>query len=311
MPKVTYPGDIEADACGHGFGGFFTIGTTMYFFAGVWSEAERASFDSSAPLTLDINTLELATQFFLLYLGIDAFRSHTIMPKCDNDTSVVLKNSYKARSTHLAQLLEDYDHLSALNNVNVQMVHIPGVINRVSDILSRDGVCKDFYNAVRTDFPPHHLCAERVAQHPPLRPLPGPHHGLPVSAPALPRDPMVVQHRTAPLLFQPSRVQLNPSVRFGLQLGRLAIRSNTDSNYEGQFCTFAAYCASVHTPLTHPVLLHPSVVQSLGNICSVHNAEDVLIGFLGWAAALAGKPPKKYHYKKPPRSASTFRTSSV
>jgi len=45
------------------------------------------------------------------------------------------------------------------------------------------------------------------------------------------------------------------------------------------------------------MLLHPSVVQSLGNICSVHNAEDVLIGFLGWAAALAGKPPKKYHYK--------------
>jgi hypothetical protein len=155
MPKVTYPGDIEADACGHGFGGFFTVGTIMYFFAGTWSEAEKASFDSKAPLTLDINTLELelATQLFLLYLGIDAFRSHTTIPKCDNDTSVVLKNSYKARSTHLARLLEDYDHLSATNNVNVQMVHISGVINLVSDILSGDGVCTAFYEAVKSDFP--------------------------------------------------------------------------------------------------------------------------------------------------------------
>ena len=153
MPKVTYPGDIEADACGHGFGGFYTVGTTMYFFAGVWSEAEKASFNSKAPLTLDINTLELATQLFLLQLGIEVFQGHTIMPKCDNDTSVVLKNSYKARSTHLAQLLEDYDHLSALHNVNVQMVHIPGEINVVSDVLSRDGVCEAFYRAVRTDFP--------------------------------------------------------------------------------------------------------------------------------------------------------------
>jgi hypothetical protein len=35
MPKVTYRGDLEADACGLGFGGFFTAGTTMYYFFGL------------------------------------------------------------------------------------------------------------------------------------------------------------------------------------------------------------------------------------------------------------------------------------
>jgi hypothetical protein len=33
------------------------------------------------------------------------------------------------------------------------MVHIPGVLNRASDILSREGVCQAFYDAVRKDFP--------------------------------------------------------------------------------------------------------------------------------------------------------------
>ena len=108
---------------------------------------------------------------------------------------------------------------------------------------------------------------------------------------------MAMQHRTTDLLSRPSSAQLNQSVRFGLQLGRLAIRANTDNNYEGQFRTFAAYCSNVHLPPTHPMLLHPSVVEALGPFSAVHNAEDVLIGFLGWAAALAGTPPKKYYYK--------------
>ena len=64
---------------------------------------------------------------------------------------------------------------------------------------------------------------------------------------------MAMQHRTAALLSQPSSAQLNPSVRFGLQLGRLAIRAQTDANYEGQFRTFAAYCKSVHCPPTQNV----------------------------------------------------------
>jgi hypothetical protein len=33
------------------------------------------------------------------------------------------------------------------------MTHISGVNNRVSDVLSRDGVCDAFYAQVATDFP--------------------------------------------------------------------------------------------------------------------------------------------------------------
>jgi hypothetical protein len=153
MPKVTYPGDLEADACGTGYGGFYTVGDVMYYFHGRWSAEEVASFESKDPLTLDINTLELSTQYFLLYLAADDLAGHVIMPMCDNHTSVILMESFKARSTHLAVLLEDYDQLAARHTMSVQMCHIPGVDNRVSDILSRDGVCPAFYAAVRSDFP--------------------------------------------------------------------------------------------------------------------------------------------------------------
>ena len=59
MPKVTYRGDLEADACGLGFGGFFTAGATMYYFFGTRSVAELISFESEEPGTLNINAFEM------------------------------------------------------------------------------------------------------------------------------------------------------------------------------------------------------------------------------------------------------------
>jgi hypothetical protein len=138
---------MEADACRAGFGGFLIAGTAMYFFHGKWTVDEINSFDSTEKGTLNINALKMATQYFLLYFGVsDKFPvqppplvGKTIMPKCDNDTTVVLKMSYRARSEHLAVLLEDYDSLSAKHSVRVFMVHIPGVLNTASDELSRVG----------------------------------------------------------------------------------------------------------------------------------------------------------------------------
>jgi hypothetical protein len=157
-PRVTFRGDIEADACGIGYGGFFIVGHTMFFFAGLWSTAEVASFNATGEKTLNINVFELVTQHMLVYTGVipalgAPFVGHTIMPKCDNEISVVLKESYRARNEHMATILEDLDHLTAKHRVCVQMVHISGVNNRVSDILSRDGVCAAFYAQVATDFP--------------------------------------------------------------------------------------------------------------------------------------------------------------
>jgi hypothetical protein len=147
---------MEADACRAGFGGFLIVGTTMYYFAGKWTPEEIASFDSKEKGTLNTNALEMATQYYLLYFGVSdkspvqppPLVGQAIMPKCDNDTTVVLKGSYRARNEHLALLLEDYDSLSANHSMR-----IPGVLNTASDELSRVGVYEAFFNAVRTDFP--------------------------------------------------------------------------------------------------------------------------------------------------------------
>jgi hypothetical protein len=125
-PRVTFRGDIEADACGKGYGGVFIVGITMFFFAGLWTVVVIASFDAAGEKTLNINVFELATQYMLVSTGTvpdlgAPFVGHTIMPKCDNKISVVLKESYRARNEHMAIVLEDLDHLMAgLGNNPVQ-----------------------------------------------------------------------------------------------------------------------------------------------------------------------------------------------
>jgi hypothetical protein len=90
----------------------------MYYFFGTWSVDELVSFESEEPRTLNINAFEMATQHFAVYLGTlpalgAPLANQVIMPKCDNETSVVLKESYRAHNEHMASLLEDYDHTTA------------------------------------------------------------------------------------------------------------------------------------------------------------------------------------------------------
>jgi hypothetical protein len=197
MPKVTYQGDLEADACGLGYGGSFTAGTVMYYFFGIWSVLELISFDSDEPNTLNINALEMDTQHFAVYLGTlpalgAPLADQVIMPKCGNETTVVPKESYRARNEHMASLLEDYDHATALHSVSVQMTHLAGVLNRVSDILSRERASAAFFARTRIDFPhitsfhcrTSHTCCRTTfvrspscsKSHAPVRPPP--HHDV-------------------------------------------------------------------------------------------------------------------------------------
>ena len=153
LPKVSVDGAVEADAALSGYGGFHIVGTTMYYFHGKWTDEEKASFESKEPNTLDINSFELTTQKFSLFLGRKHFANKVVMPKCDNDSSVVLHDSFKARNEFMASLLEEYDQIAAAHAIEVHMVHIPGVRNTCSDILSREGVTDLFYAAVTQDFP--------------------------------------------------------------------------------------------------------------------------------------------------------------
>jgi hypothetical protein len=122
-PKVTFKGAIEADAALAGYGGFYIVDTTMYYFLGKWNAEEMASFESEVEGSLNINTFELATQKFVLYLGQDVFEGHVILPKCDRDTSVVLHESHKARNEAMALLLEEYDAIAGAKAIEA---HIHG-----------------------------------------------------------------------------------------------------------------------------------------------------------------------------------------
>ena len=75
------------------------------------------------------------------------------MPECDNDTTVVLRESFKARNESMAVLLEEYDQIAAADAIVSHMTHIPGLVNTTSDILSREGEGSEFHAAVANDFP--------------------------------------------------------------------------------------------------------------------------------------------------------------
>ena len=94
----------------------------MYYFLGKWDEFELASFDSTEPKTLCINAFEMVTQKFMVYLGTSP--TFPVQPPPLVGESILPK--YRARSEHLAQLLEDYDFITAKHSVRVFMVHIPG-----------------------------------------------------------------------------------------------------------------------------------------------------------------------------------------
>jgi hypothetical protein len=153
LPKADFEGAAQADAALSGFGGFWIVGTVMYFFHGKWSEEEKESFNSTREGSLNINALELKTQTFLLYLGREDFKGHVFMPECDNDTTVVLRESFKARNESMAVLLEEYDQIAAADAIVSHMTHIPGLVNTTSDILSREGEGSEFHAAVANDFP--------------------------------------------------------------------------------------------------------------------------------------------------------------
>ena len=210
----------------------------------------------------------MTTQHFAVYLGTlpelgAPLADQVIMPKCDNETSVVLKESYRARNEHMTSLLEDYDHTTALHRVAVQMTHLAGVLNRVSDILSRERASAAFFSRVRIDFP-HITSLQDVS------------HLLPDSMRSL-----------AKFCSKPV------TLRFGLRLGTMC-------NYSSEWATFEAYCTE-HKPAVSPLLLESAWIQRVGGVVAGQMAEGVLIGFIGWLTAMRKIDPRtgqaNRHYK--------------
>jgi hypothetical protein len=132
---------------------------------------------------------------------------------------------------------------------------VPAVLNRVSDILSREGVCPAFHDAVRNDFPCVKKCQGKFA--------------------------------TSGCAIAEQRA-LNPSARFGDALAQSAVRCNTSANYESQWQLFSAFCAIERVPriASPPDLLSVEVIQAVGSLVAGRLAERVPVAFLGWLAMM-------------------------
>jgi hypothetical protein len=141
-----------SDASGTGYGGVF-LGKddTVYFFRGEWTRQTRSLFASGV---LDINILELVTVQFLLHLAGPHISGQCLTIMCDNQSSVDLLTSYRARKWWSAIVLEEIDLLLALHDVDAKFEWISTSLNRLADWLSRSRI-RAFTQEVRARHGQH------------------------------------------------------------------------------------------------------------------------------------------------------------
>jgi hypothetical protein len=129
MPMVDWsqPDEILAtDACLIGCGG--TCGNEFYH--AVFPEfIQRQS--------LHINALEMLALVVGLKLWKKKLRGARLMIHCDNEASVTILNSGATRDVFLQGCLREIVLLAAVGEFEVRAKHIPGVKNRIPDLLSR------------------------------------------------------------------------------------------------------------------------------------------------------------------------------
>jgi len=119
---------VSSDACLVGGGG--------------WVQGEF--FSVSFPPSLlqkdwHINALELLVLSFALRLWAPSFRGKKIRLFCDNEATVCVINSSRCKDSVMLSLLREVSFICATCQCQVRAVHLPGVENRLADLLSRKG----------------------------------------------------------------------------------------------------------------------------------------------------------------------------
>ena len=119
-------GVVACDACLLGCGG--------------WSDGHY--FHSAFPpfiqvQSLHINALEMLTLVVALKLWGSGWKGKRIKLFCDNFTSVIVLNTGRSRDPFLQACLREICFLAAKLEFEVRAVHLPGVQNRLPDLLSR------------------------------------------------------------------------------------------------------------------------------------------------------------------------------
>ena len=108
---------------------------------GRWSNGE--AFHAKFPIWLKnmsnvhINELKLIMFVVSLKLWENNIRNKNVLAYCDNEVSVEVVNSGKARNKFTQSCLREICFLAARANAQIKLVHLEGSTNRISDCLSR------------------------------------------------------------------------------------------------------------------------------------------------------------------------------
>ncbi len=128
IEEWSQPDEIFAmDACLEGCGG--------------WN-SNRQFFHTPFPVDilqkgLHINALELLTIIVAYKICGHQWAGKCLLVKCDNEASVTVMNSGKSKDYFMQACLRELAFVCATHKVEIKGIHIPGVSNRVPDILSR------------------------------------------------------------------------------------------------------------------------------------------------------------------------------
>ena len=150
LPRPSYPGIVQSDASGKGWGGVFQTDTTLYVFSGRWSVEEQTLIDNGK---LDINLTEMLTSYWLLALATPYLRGFVASIDCDNLQTVQLLARFRSRRRASALLLERIDLLLEQYQTRALWQHLPGHLNILSDRASRQGLDQTFYDLANASFP--------------------------------------------------------------------------------------------------------------------------------------------------------------
>ncbi len=109
---------------------------------GGWNAASRQFFHTLFPLMitkqdLHIYCLELLTIIVAVKIWGHEWSGKRIMVQCDNMTSVTFMNPRRSKYPFLQDCLRELAYISARHQVEIRVVRIPGVTNRIPNALSR------------------------------------------------------------------------------------------------------------------------------------------------------------------------------
>lgn len=123
---------VASDACLTGAGGTFTPQN-----AEEPLEFYRCSFSEHIRENASIAILELWALIITLKLWGDRLSGKVVVAHCDNEAVANLVNSGKARDPRLQAGLREICFLAAVHEFEISARFLPGVLNRIPDLLSR------------------------------------------------------------------------------------------------------------------------------------------------------------------------------